>query len=608
MLVTGGSRYVAEDNTLQRNDAGYGGGFFVYSSTGTIAHNQVVNNTANTAGGGIYLYTNAGPTVDANAVLSNTAAVGGGVYILNGTTPITLTNQIIAHGGAGSVGGAGMYVNASQGVRLLNNTLVDNTRGSNREGVRLTGNSRVTMTNNLIVGHSVGITVTAGSVAVLTRNDYWDNAVAVGGQSNGPTDMALDPQLENRAASDYHLSLNSPVVDQGDNGVNVPYDFEGDPRPRGARMDVGADEAYRADSYVSQATGSDLTGTGSSTQPFATVTRGITETRSGGTVYVGRGTYTERITITRSVNLFGGYRETDWTRNIAVYNTTLDAQRTGTVVAIQGDRVWGVVEGFTITGGEGSVYGSGGGVAVIDDAAAAVRYNAITGNHARSSGGGLLLWGNESLESIIESNRIYNNVADGMFEPFAASQGAIGPQQGAEPGGGLMVAGLVRVVNNWVCGNSAGAGGDGMALMSGDTGPIYAYHNTVADNGAVGIQLGWGEIYLYNNLIVGQQTGIHVFETTHAIWDYNGFYDNDTPYGPGLTSGAHDVMGDPGFANRPARDYHIGLASPMAGAGTDVGVTADLDGDVRPAPVGTRPDIGADEVRQQRTYLPLALK
>jgi len=35
---------------------------------------------------------------------------------------------------------------------------------------------------------------------------------------------------------------------------------------------------------------------------------------------------------------------------------------------------------------------------------------------------------------------------------------------------------------------------------------------------------------------------------------------------------------------------------------------ADLDGDARPAPAGTRPDIGADKVKQRRIYLPLTLK
>ena len=37
-------------------------------------------------------------------------------------------------------------------------------------------------------------------------------------------------------------------------------------------------------------------------------------------------------------------------------------------------------------------------------------------------------------------------------------------------------------------------------------------------------------------------------------------------------------------------------------------MTADIDGDPRPIPAGTLPDLGADEIRQHRVYLPLLLK
>jgi hypothetical protein len=116
------------------------------------------------------------------------------------------------------------------------------------------------------------------------------------------------------------------------------------------------------------------------------------------------------------------------------------------------------------------------------------------------------------------------------------------------------------------------------------------------------------EVTLSNNLIVGHNTGITVVFGMQAAWDYNGFYDNAAAYAPGLTSGTHDVYGDPRFANRAGADYHIGLASAMAGQGMDTGVSSDIDGDPRPAPAGTYPDLGADEVNQHHLYLPLALR
>ncbi len=618
LAVMGGDQYVVRENTVRGNAASVGGGAFAYSSSGTIARNWIVSNTASTSGGGLHLHQYVTATLDANRVLSNTvtAGEGGGVCVWKNSAPVTLTNHIVARNSAANDGG-GVYVYGSPSVRLINNTLVDNDRGSGQEGVALLAGSKVTMTNNIVAGHSVAVTVEVGSIAILSYNDYWGNTIGVAGQLSGTTDMTLNPQFEDWTAGDYHLTLDSPLIDQGDGGVNVSHDFEGDPRPRGSGIDVGADEAYRAESYVSESVGNDTTGDGSSGSPFATVTKGISETRTGSTVYVGRGRYSERITVTRSVNLLGGYHEDGWSRNIAACTTTLDAEGTGTVLVIRGEGTQATVEGFTITGGEATR--SGGGLIIDYYAGATIRYNTITGNHAGNGGGGLAVSGDGNAESVVESNRIYNNVADGIFvmSPMAGKT-ALSPQQGPEPGGGLLLTGgPAQVVNNVIYSNTCAAGGDGMGLSSWG-GPVQVYHNTVADNGGaggVGAELRGtaSEIYLYNNLIVGHGTGISVTAGAQVTWDYNGFYDNTAAYAPGLSGGAHDVSGDPRFADRVGGDYHIGPSSAMADralatSGTDVGVSLDIDGDSRPAPAGTKPDLGADEVSQRQVYLPLVLR
>lgn len=68
------------------------------------------------------------------------------------------------------------------------------------------------------------------------------------------------------------------------------------------------------------------------------------------------------------------------------------------------------------------------------------------------------------------------------------------------------------------------------------------------------------------------------------------------------------MTGDPLLANRAGRNYHIALASPMAGAGADLGVALDYDGHSRPFLAGSRPDIGAFEVTQSRGYLPVVMR
>ena len=152
-----------------------------------------------------------------------------------------------------------------------------------------------------------------------------------------------------------------------------------------------------------------------------------------------------------------------------------------------------------------------------------------------------------------------------------------------------------------------------MAWQLSAAGSIQVLHNTLAANGNSDGQgmLIFGsnpEVEIYNNLIVGHGTGISTTAPTEVQWDYNGFYENGVDYAAGLPSGPHDVRGDPAFVNSAAGDYHIGAASAGAGRGSDVDVAEDFDGDARPAPLNSFPDIGADEIAQGRVYLPLIRK
>jgi hypothetical protein len=51
----------------------------------------------------------------------------------------------------------------------------------------------------------------------------------------------VDPQFVAPSSNDFHLATDSPARDAVDTGPAT--DFEGDPRPQGARYDIGADEA-----------------------------------------------------------------------------------------------------------------------------------------------------------------------------------------------------------------------------------------------------------------------------------------------------------------------------------------------------------------------------
>jgi len=63
----------------------------------------------------------------------------------------------------------------------------------------------------------------------------------IAGPNNGPGAMNVDPKFVSAANHDYHIATNSPAKDAVDTGP--AKDFEGDARPRGAKFDIGADEA-----------------------------------------------------------------------------------------------------------------------------------------------------------------------------------------------------------------------------------------------------------------------------------------------------------------------------------------------------------------------------
>jgi hypothetical protein len=66
-------------------------------------------------------------------------------------------------------------------------------------------------------------------------------STAIAGPNGVAGAMNIDPKFVNPAARDYHLSTISPARDMADMGPAT--DFEREPRPKGLRFDIGADES-----------------------------------------------------------------------------------------------------------------------------------------------------------------------------------------------------------------------------------------------------------------------------------------------------------------------------------------------------------------------------
>jgi len=225
---------IADNQTANAN--AHGGGLYLQYCGGAVRQNLVTDNTAAGWGGGIQVF---GSTtlLEGNTLVANAALQGGGLSLESSN--LTVRNHAIVDNQA-SDRGSGLRIRQSSPQFL--HTTVANNSASDGSGVYVTSlgddYSSVAMTNTIISGHSVGITVTAGNTATLNGTLWHANTVTHSGNVQTANDHSGDPAF---AADGYHLTLRSAALDEGV-ACDVTTDIDGDHRPAGDAPDLGADE------------------------------------------------------------------------------------------------------------------------------------------------------------------------------------------------------------------------------------------------------------------------------------------------------------------------------------------------------------------------------
>jgi uncharacterized repeat protein (TIGR01451 family) len=246
---------VVRGNIASTADQGSGGGMYLTNSAATLRGNTISDNVATITetgqGGGLVLYYSPA-TLDGNYIVNNVSPGGGGGLLVERSLPFTLTNNVIAHNQANDAGGGGIKFwgwsgGPTRGV-LVHNTIAQNDRGSDGEGIFASGDVTLTLSNNIIVSHTFGIYAVGESTVTASHTLFFSNAIANvyqgGGAAVSSSDEITDsdPSFVNPAGWDYDLLLDSPAINAGQAVPWLQTDVRGAPRHFGPAPDLGAYE------------------------------------------------------------------------------------------------------------------------------------------------------------------------------------------------------------------------------------------------------------------------------------------------------------------------------------------------------------------------------
>ena len=268
-----------------------------------------------------------------------------------------------------------------------------------------------------------------------------------------------------------------------------------------------------------------------------------------------------------------------------------------------------------------NVAGLKGGGAFFSDNAS-VTASTFTSNIAGEFGGGAVFVYTTS----VTASTFTRNTADlfgggALFNGSASVIASTFTGNAASSGGGVFLgaSGLVTntesFVNVLLAANSARISGAAVyqGNVFGESGPWWMgqtliLQDTTIASPTVGsgsaIAVFTGTAYITNTLVASYTLGIT--RTAGTVYEnYNLFSGVTTPYSGTIISGGNSLTGTAGFVDPANGDYHLTASSAAIDAGTNLGVTTDLDGD--PRPQGLAPDIGADEYVPPTVVVPLTV-
>lgn len=360
--------------------------------------------------------------------------------------------------------------------------------------------------------------------------------------------------------------------------------------------------------------GSDITGDGSEVNPFATIQHGIDIASDGDTVLVHPGVYKENINF-EGKNIIVGSLFVATGIEDYILQTVIDGNRNGHVVTFAGgESETARLSGFTITNGYSSATpapeSSGGGIYCLNSSPTLTNLK-VSGNEAVAEGGGVYF---SYCTSTVQNVTITNNLAGSGGGGIRYSYGSISLENvivahnsARSDGAGIQFYHAEGTIKNaLIADNTGGAKGGG--LFFDGSSPTFTNVTVVGnwtDGYGGGLNISFSsQPTLVNSIVWGNSPEQIYFDTawpgeavTIEYSDIQGGQAEIITNGQGpVYWGDGNIDASPQFVSVGLGNYHLKDDSICINAGTAFGAPiTDIEGNPRPNPAGSNPDMGAYE-------------
>ena len=259
--------------TLRNNFSSENGGAILNAGGDiTIDDSFIISNEALAgSGGAIGTACNQSSTIITNTFISGNraggifAGEGGGAMIIWSGASVNVRNSVIAGNSATGDGGGAFYMPGAGNLTLHNSTVVGNYvafalfAANTGGGIQLDDASgNAFLYNSIVWGNYAPSSPVLGGPGTYTVNA---SGIEDGYAGTSVTTLLSSDQVFADArpateapttAGDFHLALNSPAFNAGDNSLipgDITTDFDGDNRILDTTVDLGADEGGFCNEY-----------------------------------------------------------------------------------------------------------------------------------------------------------------------------------------------------------------------------------------------------------------------------------------------------------------------------------------------------------------------